>query len=40
MSSWAISTGANVIALLAIAITFVPVLLAQLLTRDEGGHVR
>jgi putative spermidine/putrescine transport system permease protein len=30
----------NVIALLAIAITFVPVLLAQLLTRDEGGHVR
>jgi len=30
----------NVVALLAIAITFVPVLLAQLLTRDEGGRVR
>ncbi len=30
----------NVIALLAIAITFVPVLIAQLLTREEGGRVR
>jgi putative spermidine/putrescine transport system permease protein len=30
----------NVIALLAIAITFVPVLVAQLLTREEGGRVR
>jgi len=30
----------NVVALLAIAITFLPVLFAQLLTRDEGGHVR
>jgi putative spermidine/putrescine transport system permease protein len=30
----------NVVALLAIAITFIPVLIAQLLTRDEGGHVR
>ena len=30
----------NVIALLAIAITFAPVLIAQLLTRDEGGRVR
>jgi len=30
----------NVVALVAIAITFVPVLLAQLLTREEGGHVR
>jgi hypothetical protein len=29
-----------VIALLAIAITFVPVLVAQLLTREEGGRVR
>jgi putative spermidine/putrescine transport system permease protein len=30
----------NVVALVAIAITFVPVLVAQLLTREEGGHVR
>jgi putative spermidine/putrescine transport system permease protein len=30
----------NVVALLAIAVTFIPVLVAQLLTRDEGGHVR
>jgi putative spermidine/putrescine transport system permease protein len=30
----------NVIALLAIAITFVPVLVAQLLTREEGGRAR
>jgi len=30
----------NVVALLAIAITFIPVMIAQLMTRDEGGHVR
>ncbi len=30
----------NVVALIAIAMTFLPVLVAQLLTREESGRVR